>query len=79
MVAHDNEDTFVPTHEITICGGAWGNGERVIQVRDCDGVLYTRLEWDAGDTADWTRDADGTVLFQGRIPNCHEYSVRRIR
>ncbi len=70
----DDEDTFRATHEISVRGGAWG--DRVVRVRDCDGVLYTQAEWDSATAADWTRDRDGLLLFQGRHPACDECEIR---
>jgi hypothetical protein len=32
----------------------------------CDGVAYTREEWDSETLADWSVDDDGAWLFQGR-------------
>ena len=38
-------------------------------------VLYTRDEWEAGAQADWERDGDGSVTFQGNVPNARIYWI----
>lgn len=53
-----SDTEFQATHVIQTATRRW-------YVRNVDGVLYTRAEWDSADNADWTLDEDGEPLFQG--------------
>lgn len=53
---------FTTTHIITVTDHT---GTQRIPVMECEGALFTREEWDAAVSADWSLDDDRGVLFQG--------------
>lgn len=63
------------THEIT--GHLFGRRYRR-RVRLLDGAAYTKAEWEAAATADWSVTVEGAWLFQGQAP-VGTYKVRALR
>jgi hypothetical protein len=54
---------FIPTHEISFTAA---NGSKMITVVHLDdGRAYTREEWDAAESSDWTVSDGGEWLCQG--------------
>lgn len=53
------------THVITLSDDS--GPVEVILVQLVDGAAYTREEWEASATADWTRDDDGSWRWQDRV------------
>ena len=67
--------SFNPTHVITVTRNGF---ESSTLVERYDDILYTRVEVEACVNADWTLDDGGVLLFQGQVPLCDVYKIRKL-
>jgi hypothetical protein len=70
---------FVPTHVITEHLRDGRERSYSVCLLEKPGPAYTQDEWEADARADWCLDADGSWLFQGRVPHhCSSYRVNAV-
>lgn len=72
--------TFTATHLITLyaADGVTDTGHFLVMLdanEDGAGPAYTGTDWAADAKADWSREEDGSWLFQGHVVNCSVQAI----